>query len=319
MRATWRAWIATTLLLVASGVVFERVITSSSRLSWATFHWPPLLLALAAAIAQELLNPLLAQYSLRAIGQDGGYWRLLGIVTTTSASNAAIPLPAGIPLRAWLQKQWLGLSYQDSAFAAILESLINYGVLGLVAILALSAWAPDLLHRSTQIQPWILLCSAFVVLAALGICVRFFIKRYATAIVAAIHSRRPSEISWKSLSMVAAIAALGIALAYARIALLGWAISIGALNWGLIFTGLVVSRLAGVASMIPMGLGARDISLGYFLVLAGATSGSATAWALLDRVVMTLPYLMFGLISAFILHRSKQAATTEKGDPTRDA
>ena len=66
--------------------------------------------------------------------------------------------------------------------------------------------------------------------------------------------------------------------------------------------------------MIPMGLGARDVSLGYFLVLAGATASSASAWAILDRIVMTLPYLVIGLASVSMLRRFKQTAESEPED-----
>lgn len=312
MKSAWRSWAASILLLIVSTVILQRLIASSSQLSWATFHWLPLLLALAAAVAQEFLNPWLAKFSLRAIGQNGSYWHLLGIVTTTSASNAAIPLPAGIPLRVWLQKRWLNIPYQDSTLAAVLESLIGYGMLGLTAVLSVTVWAPDLLQKTAHLHAWILLCSVLALLVVMVLCVRLVINRYAPTIIAAMRFRRASEISWKSLSVVVVITAIGIALAYVRIALLGWALSVSALDWGLIFTGLVVSRLAGVASMIPMGLGARDVSLGYFLILAGTTASSATAWAILDRIVMTLPYLVIGLASVSMLHRFNQ---TEEGEP----
>jgi len=318
MKSAWRGWAAMILLLIASTIILQRLIASSSQLSWATFHWLPLLLALAATIAQELLNPWLAKFSLRAIGRDGGYWRLLGIVTTTSASNAAIPLPAGIPLRVWLQKRWLGIPYQDSTLAAVLESLIGYGILGLTAVLSMVVWAPDLLQKAAHLHAWALLCSVSALLVVMVLCIRLLINRYAPTIIAAMRLRRASELSWKSLFMVVAITSIGIVLAYVRIAMLGWALSVSALDWGLIFTGLVVSRLAGVASMIPMGLGARDVSLGYFLILAGATTSSATAWAILDRIVMTIPYLVIGLVSISMLRRFNQIAQREPKDSNRN-
>lgn len=317
MKSAWRGWAVMILLLIAAAVLLQRVIASGSQLSWATFHWSPLLLALAATVVQELLNPWLAKFSLRAIGQDGGYWRLLGIVTTTSASNAVIPLPAGIPLRVWLQKRWLGIPYPDSTLAAVLESFIGYGVLGLAAILSMVAWAPDLLRRTASLHSWILFCGTFVMLAVAALCIRLLINRYAPTVVALFRLKRASRLSWQSLLAIAAITILGMTLAYVRVALLGWALSLSALNWGLVFTGLVVSRLAGVASMIPMGLGARDVSLGYFLVLAGTSASSATAWVILDRLVMTIPYLMIGLLSMPMLRKAQQTMDSGSKDSNR--
>lgn len=317
MKSAWRGRAAMVLLLIAAAVILQRVVASGSQLSWATFHWLPLLAAFAAAVVQELLNPWLAKFSLRAIGQDGGYWRLLGIVTTTSASNAVIPLPAGIPLRVWLQKRWLGIPYPDSTLAAVLESFVSYGVLGLAAILSMIAWAPDLLRRAASLHSWILLCCTLAMLAAAALCVRLLINRYAPTVVTLFRLNRSSQLSWKSLLVVAAISILGVALAYVRIVLLGWALSASALDWGLVFTGLVVSRLAGVASMIPMGLGARDVSLGYFLVLAGTSASSAAAWVILDRLVMTIPYLMIGLSSMPMLRRAQQTTGSGSKDSSR--
>lgn len=311
MKSAWRGWAAMVLLFIAAAVILQRVVASGSQLSWTTFHWLPLVVALAATVVQELLNPWLAKFSLRAIGQDGDYWRLLGIVTTTSASNAVIPLPAGIPLRVWLQKRWLGISYPDSTLAAILESFIGYGVLGLAAILSMIAWAPNLLRRTASFHSWILFCGTLAMLAVVAQCARLLINRYAPTVIVLFRLQRASRLSWKSLSAIAAITILGVTLAYVRVALLGWALSVSALDWGLVFTGLVVSRLAGVASMIPMGLGARDVSLGYFLILAGTSASSATAWVILDRLVMTIPYLMIGLLSMLILRKIQQTTNNE--------
>lgn len=311
MKSAWRGWAAMLLLLIAAVVILQRVITPGSQLSWTTFHWLPLLVAFAATVVQELLNPWLAKFSLRAIGRDGGYWRLLGIVTTTSASNAVIPLPAGIPLRVWLQKRWLGISYPDSTLAAVLESCIGYGVLGLAAILSMVAWAPNLLNRTASLQSWILFCGTLAMLATAALCIRLLINRYAPTVIALCRLKRVSRLGWNSLLAVVVITILGVALAYARVTLLGWALSVSAFDWGLVFTGLVVSRLAGVASMIPMGLGARDVSLGYFLVLAGTSASSATAWVILDRIVMTIPYLMIGLLSMPMLRKAQQTTDSE--------
>jgi uncharacterized membrane protein YbhN (UPF0104 family) len=317
MKSAWRSWAVMVLLLIAAIIILQRAVASGSQLSWTTFHWLPVLVALAATVLQELLNPWLAKLSLRAIGQDGGYWRLLGIVTTTSASNAVIPLPAGIPLRVWLQKRWLGISYPDSTLAAVLESFVSYGVLGLAAILSMVAWAPDLLRRTASLHSWILLCCTLAMLAMAALCIRLLINRYAPTAATLFRLKRSSRLGWKSVLAVAAINILGVALAYVRIVLLGWALSVSALDWGLVFTGLVVSRLAGVASMIPMGLGARDVSLGYFLILAGASASSATAWVILDRLVMTIPYLMIGLLSMPMLRRAQQTTDSGSKDSSR--
>ncbi len=274
-------------------------------MSWHTLEWTPLLMALLFAIAQELTNPWIAKFSLRAVGRDESYLRLLAIVTTSATSNAMIPLPAGIPLRIWLQQHWLSVPYATSVSAALIESIVSYGILAVTAITSLLLWAPDIFEATRSQAPWPLIAAVavtIIVVAALG--ARTLKHRGSILIKELARSSRPS-LKWAGL--VALIAALGILLAYWRLQCIGNALPTSHIDWGLAFVGLVVSRLAGVVSMIPMGLGARDLSLGYFLVLAGVHPEIAATWATLDRIAMTVPYVACGLASLPIVHRLRKS------------
>jgi uncharacterized membrane protein YbhN (UPF0104 family) len=64
---------------------------------------------------------------------------------------------------------------------------------------------------------------------------------------------------------------------------------------------LFLSRVAGVLSFIPMGLGVRDASLASLLLVMGISGTSAAAGAALDRVIMTIPYLVGGVLATHVL------------------
>lgn len=306
MRSSKHRWILFTAMLLLAGLVFTGLMKSSSQLSWQSVRWVVVVVALLAAIAQEFTNPWLAELTLRSVGEKCSYWHLLGIVTATAASNSAIPLPAGVPLRVWLQQRWLGVSYRKSVLATLIESLVTYGVLALAALFSLLCFAPTILANMGRQTPWLALC-CFLAIAA--VCI-FVAHRLARRFVPTLKQVRVldylASIRWLPLGGAILITTLGIGLAYLRVRWLGTALSISTTQGGLIFTGLVISRLVGVLSMIPMGIGTRDISLGYFLVLAGASPDEATAWAALDRIVMTIPYAAIGMISIPWLQRAEQ-------------
>jgi uncharacterized membrane protein YbhN (UPF0104 family) len=314
MKLKGRGWLILLVVLALAFVMLQQMLTSSATLSWKTFRWWPLLAALATTILQESSNPWLAKFSLRSIGQDGAYWRLFGIVTATATSNAAIPLPAGIPLRVWLQRRWLGIPYAASSVAAFIETVIGYGLLVLLAGVAALLWAPRILHAVREHASVGMLCAIVVAGLVAGIGLGYVYRRFKPKILAALKLRETFAIRRKPLCAAVIVASAGILLAYLRLIWLGHSLSVTTFDYGIVFAGLVISRLAGVASMMPMGLGARDLSLGYFLVLAGIPPDAAAAWTALDRIVMTLPYVAIGLISIPVLHRleSSTPLTVEK-------
>ena len=316
MKLKGRGWLILLVVLVLACVMLQQVLTSSTTLSWKTFRWWPLIAALAATVLQESSNPWLAKYSLRSIGQDGAYWRLFGIVTATATSNAAIPLPAGIPLRIWLQRRWLGIPYAASSLAAFIETVIGYGLLLLMSGISAFLWAPEILHATGGHASVGMLGAIAAVVLVMGIGLRYLYRKFAPRVVSMLQMRETFAVRWQPLCAAAIVAGIGIFLAYLRLVLLGHSLSVTASDYGIVFAGLVISRLAGVASMMPMGLGARDLSLGYFLVLAGISPDAAVAWAALDRIVMTLPYVGIGLVSIPVLHRLEASIPTAAEEPT---
>ena len=77
---------------------------------------------------------------------------------------------------------------------------------------------------------------------------------------------------------------------------------------------LCISRMATVISLMPMGIGVREASLGASLVGLGVPLPVALFVVVTDRVVITLPYLAISLASAPLL-----AGKLRQRQPPRDA
>ena len=299
MSRIWR-WL---VLMALLGAIFSSRSTLSLR---ATIAWKP-------CVGVTNSRPRVAAFfrkcsipywhaTVSSRGSDGGYWGLLAILTASATANSTVPVPAGIPLRIWLQKRWLNIPVGSSIAATTLESLLGYGLLGLSAVLASIVWLPRQIFSTCANRPWLIPLVGMVAIVLIML-LRLAWKRHPQAGRLLNAWRQEKHLRYRPIWISAALVLSGIALAFLRLLLVCFSLDGPPLIWGLVFTGLVVSRIAGVASMVPMGLGARDLSLGYFLVLAGASPLTAVSWAVLDRLVMSLPYLGAGLVSLKLVHR----------------
>ena len=67
--------------------------------------------------------------------------------------------------------------------------------------------------------------------------------------------------------------------------------------YGSLLAILLISRLSGVISFIPMRLGIRDASFSALLVVISVPAKHAMVVAAIDRIIMTGPYLVGGVIA----------------------
>jgi uncharacterized membrane protein YbhN (UPF0104 family) len=84
------------------------------------------------------------------------------------------------------------------------------------------------------------------------------------------------------------------------------------------WTAYGASQLAGIASLLPLGLGAADGSLAALLRRMGTTFEQGTVVAILVRATMTLPLGLMALASWLWLarerHTDNRQQTTERAD-----
>lgn len=259
-------------------------------------------LGLLAAVVQEVAGCAVAWIILASAGQKVSFPKLFLITTLSTSVNSTLPVPAGIPIRVLLQKQVFGTSPSISASTLILETAMNYCTLLLAAAFTPLLW-PDCLHTlraSGPVEMYAVL--AVVLLIAAGAV--FLSKRIGRHLPGVMKTVRTTSAR-KPASLTAAFL---VSAATLPLSMMRAGMALGAVGAscrpGPLLASLVFSRVAGLLSMIPMGLGARDLSFAALLGAAGVPALEAAAASALDRLMMTIPYLLGGVIGLSVLFRS---------------
>lgn len=258
-----------------------------------------LFLALFLFLLQEALNPVFAGLALQSVGASTRYLTQLLITLFATSANSTVPIPAGVPVRAVLQKRLLSIPYGVSASAFVIELVIGYGITVIAAILTSLVWLrspvePVLNRLSSQINYLMFAVGLTLAVAGLSfVLIKYLVqkqvvKRLELAIELLRHAKLLPVLAMISISFFSIVLATG------RFQALLYAMDVSAL-WGPLMAALLLSRIVGVLSFVPMGLGIRDASLASLLVLIGVPLPFAIAGATLDRLVMTLPYLVGGI------------------------
>ena len=278
--AIWIVWVA---------------VHSAVQIKWRLMNPWLIATALVASTIQECAGTASAQAALSAFGQRAAFVRLLIITTVATAANSIVPAPAGIPARIWLQKTWLGIPVSFSTAAIALEMLCGYGLLALFALAGSFLFGANMLATGVRYLPIVL------VIGAIGLLTAWLLREQLKSRVKQLAAARPIPLA--TLTVVF-LNVLVIALATLRLWLILRAVGSDAASIAEITAALCIARVAGVASMIPMGLGSRDVTLAGLLVLAGIPLPIAVLAAAVDRVLSTAPYLGVAAAGWPLLRRS---------------
>jgi uncharacterized membrane protein YbhN (UPF0104 family) len=257
---------------------------------------------LGLSILQEFAGALAAWTCLASTGARVHILRLLLITTASTSLNSSIPAPAGIPIRLFLQKKFLGIEAANSTAALLIESAVGYGMLFAFAA-ASPLILPSLRIGSNSPSYDFLrlgLLLAIPILMAVGFAVSGKARRFAIEALMAVRKALAARNPFVLLSIAITAVCYPLALARLHFALRAIGADCPAAN---LLVALVLSRTAGVLSMIPMGLVVRDLSLAGILRLSGVSSTAAVSASVLDRLLMTLPYLFGGILAAFFFAR----------------
>ncbi len=252
----------------------------------------------------------------RSVGQ------LYLVVTASLAANYSTPVKAGIPLRVYLYKRFMGIGIATGSALVGLEVLLGMLVPAVIALFALVLLLPE----GGLAVPAVVAAGALVAMAAIAFVrsgsydraiPRLPLPRIARRVLAPdgdIVTAVRGVPLW-SLGAAAGIYAamfvlLGVRSFYA-FQLFGGSMNVVEL------VGISAAAFAlGSLSFVPMGLGVRDATLVALFVQAGADRDVAIAVAALDRLLSTgVPFLL-GILSAQILSVQTILAPKDRGAQT---
>ncbi len=250
------------------------------------------------------MGPLLIMATLKSVSQKSRYVPLLWISMFATAANSTVPFPAGIPIRAVLQKKILDIPYTVSASALVIETAIAYGCTVMMCVVTAALWlAPAMNTRISLLKgpAWMMILAGggLLMTAALSYLIA---RRFKGQVMQSLQNVL-KQIFNARYEML--IIALGIVLVSYIVSLLRFEMLLKAMGLyippGPLLAAMIFSYLAGVISFVPMGLGVRDISLGSLLVFLGMPLESAAAAAAIDRILISSPYLLGGIVAAYVM------------------
>lgn len=296
-RKMFRAAVILGTLALTAWIVWAAV-HSAVRINWRLMNPWLIAAALVASAVQECAGTAGAQAALFAFRQRTAFMRLLIITTVATAANSIIPVPAGIPARIWLQKTWLGIPVPFSTAAIALEMLCGYGLLALFALAGSFLFGANVLAMGVRYLPVVAAIGAIALMTA------WLLREQLKSRLEQLTALRPTALP---TLVIVFLNVLVIALATLRLWLILHALGHDVASIAEITAALCIARVAGVASMIPMGLGSRDVTLAGLLALSSVPLPIAALAAAVDRVLSTVPYLTVAAAGWPLLRRSGPA------------
>ncbi len=229
------------------------------------------------------------------------------VVTASLAANYSTPVKAGIPLRVYLYKRFMGIGPATGSALVALELLLGFVVPALIAVFVLLLVMPE----AGLTVPMLVAAGAGAALAAIAFVrstsydravARFSLPGIARRVLApggdivtAVRSVPLSSLGAAAGIYAAMFVLVGVRSFYA------FQLFAGSMNMTELIGISAVAFVAGSVSLLPMGIGVRDATLVALFVQAGADRDIAIAVAALDRLLSTgIPFLL-GVLSAQIL------------------
>jgi len=211
-----------------------------------------------------------------------------------------------------LSRAWMGERRHENSTAVRLSLVVQERLIDVLVMAALSAfglWQLRLWgHGAVAIA--IVLGGLVAGLAALGISWRW-LSRHPSQLAAFVGAFR--EL-WRQPGVTLGVTALSLGI---------WALRILQLRWVALVVGeglpldlaagiLPLSMLAGLASFIPLGLGAQDLSMAALVGAAGFPAGFGNLLAALYRVLVNAPLLLL----AAALYAAGKGPTSRTTSPS---
>lgn len=242
---------------------------------------------------------------LRSVGAVRGAWRVFLVISGGGTASYLGNVQLGIPIRLFLFDRLLCIPVAIGTASVALESAIWFGLMGLGLILA---GAPS------NLAPWLAAAALPAGVAA----------AYTVALPLASRVAHKIPDRWGKLPLTRLRGWMVELIAALRQARPGWllgAVLLFACNylidagtiWLLLISlgeqidlwdalaAIILSYLAGLVSLVPMGLGVREISMVALLSKSGVSPEAATTAALVLRSLRTIIPLAIGLLAVNLL------------------
>lgn len=219
---------------------------------------------------------------------------VFSVLSTTALFSYSLPFKLGLPTRIYLINEYLGLTAKRIIFFLTVDGVMNLAVWGLFGAVSFIYLLPIAEVLSNY---------AFAIAAALGVVLALFLGRKFIGKIISPLVDREFEISARTIALSGSLVTfdvVGFGLRHIAIFMfLGLPV-----NYLDAFLIGILSIFAGIASTLPMGLGAYDATLILLLTTRGVSLELASLAPVLNRTLNLLSSILFGgLGSVFLMRR----------------
>jgi uncharacterized protein (TIRG00374 family) len=264
------------------------------------------MILLAISVVYYLQIVLATKVLLHGMGYKLPFVDLYLVLTACLPANSITPGKVGIPIRLLLYRKMFELSFSVGTASVILELVLGSAVLSAISLIAVMALFRDMLSNKWL---FVLLSSVLVVavvfiglmkisIGSSGLRSRFLGHRYIARITDFVIRFKGSvqRTSKRALFVFVVFLLIRVAIralvTYVVLLRLGYDLSPVAIAGAQSISGLV-----GVFSMLPVGLGAQDLSSIMLFTRMGLPDDVAALVAMIERALWTLVPFALGVIS----------------------
>ena len=253
-------------------IALRRIDLDFQDVTW----WPIIVVAVLGVTGTQSLNAIETELSANSIGQSFGFRAALELSILGSAANM-LPIPGAAIVRISALSAG-GARLRDSGAVTFAIALIWAGIAFLLAGTALLASAP-LVAPSVQLFGFVALAGAAIWLRKLG-------------------------STWTTVMFLALVKIALVGLSIVRIQLCLLAIGMNATFAQSTVFG-ISSLLGSAVSIVPAGLGIRELASAVLAPVVGIEASSAFIATALDRLIGVV--VLFLLTLGLTLYRRKRA------------
>lgn len=299
-----RTWVFVVVLLVVLSLFFIGNFIPDNQLEYSPIN---IVLLLALSVLPIGLMGLGIHVILEGMGYRVSAKKLYLIITTSLAANYTTPVKIGIPLRAYLYKKKLGIPLKHGTASLAVEVFINVFIASAIAFIGVSSFFTDYNLKFFSSLFFGLLLLVFVVSALKPKRVNALLEKaplpqkikklgdYSLKLRKGVGDVKKNHMILFSLITFSAYLTVA-----ARLYLITQILGFQPVFLHILFAEYIAYML-GLLSLIPLGLGAKDVGLIVLLTQAGLPMEAAVSAALIQRILGTGTNLLMGTISASIL------------------
>ncbi len=272
------------------------------------FSFLDILGLLISLVLETFLYTSIIYFLIKDFGYSSSLKDVYLVLTASLTANYATPFKIGVPLRVYLYKERMGIPVVSGASIILIEIFLNVFV-----SFALSSFGVGFILHDTHINSGLLVLIS-VILIFLFFYIkfdsweRFFTKRqfiFSSLLgkgFSFIHRVKKSltHVSLRGLIRSVLLYSLIFGVQSVRLWLVLLVVGESISMVYLLFV-IVISTTVGTLSMIPMGIGVKDVSFTFLLVQLGIPADIAVVVATIQRLFAPGWPLLLGVISANIL------------------